>query len=281
MSFDDRIVRVTVDFGNGQKKTYEDLRILAQGRQEGCAILSECSIKIFNMNKNDRDLLLKDTSPFSPKTGINYDRKPKVVTLEVGRKSYGTFQIFKGNVIASNPTQPPDIGVTLKSMTGSLLLWNIIATSQPESTQLSTIAKTVADDIDASLDFQATDKAINNYSFTGSVIKQMQKLEDVGGVNVFLNNDKLVVKDKGKPLNGNTFVLNQKTGLIGIPEVTEQGIRAKCLINPAIKLGGSIKIESENNPAANGTYTIYKLNYDIANRDTPFYYIIESTRFLL
>lgn len=43
-------------------------------------------------------------------------------------------------------------------------------------------------------------------------------------------------------------------------------------------LGGGINITSKLNPAANGAYTVFKLGFELASRDTPFYYIAEGTR---
>lgn len=54
-------------------------------------------------------------------------------------------------------------------------------------------------------------------------------------------------------LPGEAVVLTSKTGLIGQPEQTEQGIRAKCLLNPKIVCGGLVKI---NNADINRTVNL-------------------------
>lgn len=50
------------------------------------------------------------------------------------------------------------------------------------------------------------------------------------------------------PLQGylpnEAVVLNSKTGLIGTPEQTDEGIRLRCLINPKIIIGGRIKLDN-------------------------------------
>ncbi len=66
--------------------------------------------------------------------------------------------------------------------------------------------------------------------------------------------------------------------MIGIPEFTEQGIKVKMLLDNQTKLGGGLRITSSIYPAVNGDYVIYKLGFDIATRDTPFYYIAEAAR---
>lgn len=43
---------------------------------------------------------------------------------------------------------------------------------------------------------------------------------------------------------GEAVVLTRDTGLIGRPEQTEGGLRARCLINPRIRVGGLVKIDN-------------------------------------
>lgn len=45
-------------------------------------------------------------------------------------------------------------------------------------------------------------------------------------------------------LQGEAVVLNAQTGLIGVPEATNAGIEAKCLLNPLIKLGTRVQIDN-------------------------------------
>ncbi len=58
-------------------------------------------------------------------------------------------------------------------------------------------------------------------------------------------------------LPGEAVLLNAQSGLIGRPEQTEDGIKVKCLLNPKIAIGGSIKIDNaainqiiQQNPSA-------------------------------
>ena len=66
--------------------------------------------------------------------------------------------------------------------------------------------------------------------------------------------------------------------MIGIPEFTEQGVKVKFLVDNQTKLGGGIEIRSVQYPATNGQYSIYKLGFQIASREQPFYYIAEAAR---
>lgn len=47
-------------------------------------------------------------------------------------------------------------------------------------------------------------------------------------------------------LPGEAVVLTAKTGMVGMPEQTQDGIRVKCLLNPMIKVGGRVQIDNKS-----------------------------------
>lgn len=96
---------------------------------------------------------------------------------------------------------------------------------------------------------------------------------------------------------GEVVVLNGRTGLIGRPEQTVDGIRAKCLINPAIQIGARVQIDQaainqtlQQNPeaapvpynqwaglqllaniAADGLYRVFVIEYEGDTRGNAWY----------
>jgi hypothetical protein len=268
---DPRIVRVSIEV-NGGTKIYEGIAITAHGTKYANSLQNECEITLSNLDRATQDFILTETSPY------NLNRTPKLVTVEAGRQSYGTAKIFRGNIVTASVSQPPDIAVTLKCLTGNFLKGNILARSQPGLVSLSQVSRQIAQDTNTVLNFQAQDKNLANFSYSGSALKQVDHLSSVGGVNVFIDDSTLVVKDAFVPLSNTLRILNANTGMIGIPEFTEQGIKVKFLLDNRTTLGGGLRIQSDIYPATNGDYVIYKLGFEIANRDTPFYYIAEAAR---
>lgn len=268
---DPRLLRIGIEIA-GRLKLYEGLAITASGTKYANANQNECEVKITNLDQETRDFLLTETSPF------NKNKRRKILTVEAGRKSTGYALVFSGDITNAVGAQPPDITLTLKAATGDFAKGDIIATSQPGITPLSNIAARIAKDLGASLTFEATPKQISNYSYTGSKIKQIEQLGAMGRVNAYLDDVALIIKDFNAPLEKRTRELNLETGMIGIPEFTEQGIKVKMLFDNQTVLGGGINVTSKLNPAANGLYTVFKLGFELASRDTPFYYIAECTR---
>lgn len=271
MAFDRRIIRVGIEV-SGELRTYEDLWISASGTKFANPLQNECEIKIANLSREVRDYLLTETSPF------NKNKTPKRIIIDAGRESYGVSRLFEGDITEVSPTQAPDIMLIMKAKTGQFQKQEAIATSKEANANLSLIASDVAKSLGLTLTFEATDKQIASYSYTGPKLKQVEKLAEAGRVNAYIDDKNLVVKDWNKPLAGVTHVLSQDSGLIGIPEITEEGVRVKYLLDPKSRLGGELKLESKLNPAATGDYVIYKLAFEISTRDTPFYNIAECKR---
>ncbi len=267
-AIDPRIVTLEIEI-NGEIKTYENLFISAVGVKYANPLQNECEITIYNLDPNTQDYLLTETTPY------NFNKTQKLVTLYAGRQSYGTTIIFVGNIVYASVSQPPDVGVTLRCLTSNWLKTSVFATNQPATTTLEQIANAIAKNLDVYLQFEATNKTIGNYNFAGSSLQEIEFLSQMGKLDVFIDDDTLVVKDAGQPLRASIRDLSASTGMIGIPEFTERGVRVKFFVDNKTVLGGAIRLTSEVYHAVNGVYVIYQLAFIITNRLTPFYYIAD------
>ena len=272
---DPRIISVSIEV-NGQLKTYSSpMFIEASGTKYANALQNEASVIIANLDRETQDYLLTETTPF------NLNRTPKTITISAGRKSYGTAVIYVGNIITAMVSQPPDVGVTLKCLTGNFIKGNVLSRNQPGSAQLLQISRQIAQDTGTILNFQATNRNISNYAYSGPAGGQVTLLNTMGGLNAFIDDGTLVVKNAGAPITINSSsvkVVSSQTGMVEIPVFTEQGIKVKFLLDNRTTLGGLIRVISTQYPAANGDYVIYKLGFQIATRNTPFYYVAEAAR---
>lgn len=268
---DARLLRVGVEV-NGVLRLYDGVNITASGTKYANANQNEAEVKLTNMDKATRDYLLSVTSPF------NQNRARKTLTIEAGRVSTGYSLVFQGDITNATGGQPPDITITLKAATGDYAKGEVVAVSKPAVTPLRNIAVQVAKDLGLGLDFQANPKNVSNFSFTGAAVKQVEQLGALGHVNAYIDDKTLVVKEFNVPLTGASVDLSFDSGMIGIPEFTETGIKVKMLYDNKVKLGAGLRVKSTLNPAVSGIYTIYQLDFDLANRDTQFYFIASCTR---
>ncbi len=266
--FDQRIVQVSIEFEDGTQ-TFEGLSIYATGQKVDAAAMNQCECRIFNLTKEQRNYILSRTSP------LNLNRRPIIMTLDVGRESYGTFRLFDGYVISSGSTQPPDIGITLTALTNSFSTGIILRNIQSSIAQLRTIAQSIAENNGKILDFQATDKQIQNFMYNGCAAYQIRDLNEMGGIIASIDGNVLTVRDADKPDKALPRLISATTGMVGIPQFTAAGINVRMMIDNTIKLGGIVNIISEEVPAANGSWVVQKILFEVASRDQPFFYTLD------
>jgi hypothetical protein len=60
-----------------------------------------------------------------------------------------------------------------------------------------------------------------------------------------ISNGQVIVVNTDSYVGGPPVILNQATGLLGIPEATQDGIKCRCLINPRIKIGTTVQINNQ------------------------------------
>lgn len=268
---DPRIVSVGIQVGD-QLRTYTGLAIKATGTKYANPTANECEVVIYNLSKTTRDQLLTETSPF------NNSAIRKKLIVSAGRESYGISQIFSGDIVSAIPTQPPDIGITIKAQTGHFNKGKVHSRTGGKKQSLKALAGQVAASNGLTLDYQADDKQISNYSHSGAAGKEIDNLGLAGGVQAYQDDDRLVVSNINQPLTGKLRTLNKDSGMIGIPELTEFGCKVKMMYDNQTTLGTALDITSEIYPTANGRYVVYKLGFELATRDTPFYLVAEAKR---
>jgi len=108
-----------------------------------------------------------------------------------------------------------------------------------------------------------------------------------------IQNGKIVVIPLKGYDNGTVLEINSRTGLVGVPVATPNGIELQCLLNPYIQVGGRIKLKQSelttttvkqqgiypqygnvNLPAdtsTDGTYRVLVVEHEGDTRGTPWY----------
>ncbi len=112
-----------------------------------------------------------------------------------------------------------------------------------------------------------------------------------------ISNGKMVVVANSGYLEGEAVKINIATGLIGMPEQTDGGIKIKCLLNSRIRIGGLVQLNNSEinqllfqNPDAapipydqwagfqnlaslspDGTYMVFSVTHEGDTRGTPWY----------
>ena len=80
--------------------------------------------------------------------------------------------------------------------------------------------------------------------FYGMARDHMRVLARDNGCTWGFDNGAVNMIPKTSTLPGTAIVLTAETGMIGLPEQTQDGIRIRCLLNPQLKCGGLVQINN-------------------------------------
>lgn len=89
-----------------------------------------------------------------------------------------------------------------------------------------------------------------------------------------IQNGKVNVVKKDGYLPDEAVVLNSQTGLIGLPEQTQDGINARCLLNPKLKVSGRVQINNASIQRAAMSLQYTAINYFPSVAEDGFYRIV-------
>lgn len=92
----------------------------------------------------------------------------------------------------------------------------------------------------------------------GNSKNYLRNVANTTGKSWSIQDEKITFVPKKSYLPGERVVLTSKTGMIGTPQQTNEGVNVKCLLNPLIKIAGRIQID-------NKSIERYKINLSIPN----------------
>jgi hypothetical protein len=124
----------------------------------------------------------------------------------------------------------------------------------------------------------------------GNARNYLRNVAQTDGSSWSIQDEKVNFVPKKSYLPGERIVLTSKTGMIGTPQQTNEGVNVKCLINPNIRIGGRIQIDNKsiarfkinlsvpNSPAnipapltADGVYYVLVVEHSGDNRGVDWY----------
>ena len=273
-----RVCYIEIEVNNNGTKQLKQLDGLAikgiVSRKMG-AVLAEARVTIANLTRADIEYLSTYTSPYINPSVL------KKINIYAGYEQTGYGRIFSGDIYRALPSDMPDTWFNIEAK--SLFYSNRTPiTYGAKNTTMQETAKSIAESLNLSFDWQATSmKTLDSFNFMGSkgeLIKEYNRLDDVI---MFEDNGKLKVVDKlaKRESNKTTKLISKGSGMVGLPEPDERGIKVKCLLDPSLSCGDWVQVKSEKIPNVNGYYQIYELGYDFANREQQFYSVISAKRY--
>lgn len=265
------IVEFTTPAGN---KRLDGIDVRFSIEKLACSIMNKASIDICNLAKDDIDFLTTYTSEF-----IAIQQR-KRIKLWAGYEETGITLIFDGDIVEALPTNPPDIWLKCRALSGYYNAKDYISTTLEGNISFKSICQQAANMLDLSLDYESTvSKMINEFSFNGGKTKILTAIEELAEVDVYEDDGVLVVKDSGEPRTSAVVRhISETSGMIGMPKPDALGVTCQVLLDNSLKVGQQIYLESKSIPSCSGEYYIYELKHEGQLRGTPFYTNIKARR---
>ena len=284
MGIDNRRIQVILE-DEGRRDVFEDLAIHIRGVRTGSWILNDATVTIWNVDKDTRERLTRRYRPENRLRGISDNRQlletRGQVFIDIGRESTGLFRLFEGNIITITQTDPPDIALEMRIMTRYNFKSELNSKNFGPINNVRGVAESIANDLGLELDDSSLTEdrniSVRNLTFSGAMADQIKVFREFPFVDAYVDNNRLVVKNNRSPVRDPVTVINVRNGMIGIPRFNEYGINVKFLARQGVRVGSQIQIESDIYPATNGNYVIVNISFDVANRDTPFYFDVYAT----
>lgn len=278
--------RLSLRIGNGDlvEEFTEEFYITCRTSKNVLAVQNQCTITIDNLTAERRNYLI---GYFTQWASRNYGQPFVPLDIRIGRQSKpdALTTVFRGAILETSLGNPPDITLTLSCIT-SLIDMNISSTGYVSSTipRLSSfkeVCQWAANLVNMPLRYEV-DQALPAVAANTSalIIQKAYSLSAVVGllanlhktkICVFVDDDTLIVTEWGKALQGEIVEVNAATGLIGIPQITQWGVKFTTLADTPIRLAGAVDLFSAMNPAVNQNWIITGVEYDITSRDGSWY----------
>lgn len=91
-----------------------------------------------------------------------------------------------------------------------------------------------------------TNPRIRGRTYYGMTRDQLRQYAKANNMIWSLQDSKLTMVPRQSYIPGNAVLISPQTGLIGVPEQTQNGIETRVLLNPQIKIGQLVKLQSTN-----------------------------------
>lgn len=245
----DRRLIVKVGLPAGLAQTWTDLHMEVETESVNGSTPNKCRVKIWNL---------------SP-TSLTFLRQKKLI-LQVLAGSPIPSSIFAGDIDkrgVKTTIQGPDQITEISAKDGGEIIRNKIFTASypPGTTRSQVLTDLLAQ---ANLIRGYIDPLIAERVYKGPVAwaapvrNVLHELYAPEGALWSIQDGVLQVLHIGSPLPGSALLVTSGTGLMGSPTVTDKGIDLKMVLNPAIKPGGLLSVQSR---VATGAYTVSKIQH--------------------
>lgn len=229
----------------------DPIRIVFSADKSIFGSLNKMNILIYNLNRSSRLALVKDKE----------EKKDIGISLKVGYDDKVEL-IYSGSVqVGYNEKQGADIVTGIESHDG--LIDYLFAYTSKTIGKGGNVQQAVIDDMPntatgviSKKDALTRPKVVVGNSYT-ELEKSLNPDETM-----YIDNGVINIIKVDEAIRLTTTVVNAETGLKSTPTRENQKVTFETVLNPAVKIGHLIKLESKTAPHLDGVYKVDTINYE-------------------
>lgn len=214
---------------------------------------TNASIDLYNLSQTKRDELFYDWFDIE---------NVRQVVFEAGYENGKYDVIYKGRIRFCSTKHNGTDNIThieADSMLGVLDNFNTISLKEGES--LEDLTGRLIDSAPALDEGQISVPAYQFKKPVALIGNALSVLKTYTKDNVSIDLDTIVVIDRDEVIDGDVMVIDDETGLLGIPERQRTSLTVRCVFEPRIKIGQGLEVRSKIMPIFDGQYKVWGVSH--------------------
>lgn len=206
--------------------------------------------------------------------GNDSENKDTIITLEFGYKGSPLEIIFKGQVFQfrRGRDNPTDKWLCVLAQAGEHLKnYGVINQSIPAGTTIDDAGKALNkemekyDVVTGEVPQLSDQQYPRGRVFFGSLYNHMEQFYTENDIVFDISDGMFTANTIFGHLNKAEITLNRDTGMVGMPQLTTEGLEVTCLLNPKLKRGVRINVDMKNMQTES-----YDIAYEQQGKDQDF-----------
>lgn len=270
MTLFNRFAQVTLNSAN-EIRSFKDVRITFDIEKTSEGTPNPAKIMLYNLNQDSFSFVQKNNLKVVLEAGyIGFDTGDRLVSrIFVGdvkefkmKKDKKTGVEKEKGISFQFEKKGPDFIMNLECGDSENKIINAkINKSYSNNIELKRIIEDLAASLGVpigTIDGIPTKKFIHGTTLSGPSRDYLDTLLGQEGLDWSIQDGELIIKRVNAINQDEAILLNQNTGLLDIPSKTKQGVNFRMLINPLIKPGVTVKLESK---FVTGFFNVKKANF--------------------
>lgn len=214
------------------------------------------TIDLYNLDPETRNKMFLDYFSTENVGGL------RRVELYAGYQQDKYGLIYRGFVkTCLNRKERTDNITTIEALSGLYVLDSFVSLSTGKIETEESISKTISSQmtgISNGVQEFANRQTTRPTALLGN---EIALLKTYTNGNAIIDNNELIILPESKSTKGLVRVIDDETGLLGIPQRMDRSVKVRCMLEPRIEIGQGIEISSRIEPTFNGQYKVWGIEH--------------------